>query len=111
MKRIYVAGPYSIGNTPRNVQLNVNKAISIGCHLIRKGWSPFIPHLTHYIWLHPDGDFDYDKWLELDFSWLEVCEALFRIRGDSPGANEEEALAKELGIPIFYDLDEVPNLA
>jgi len=109
MKRIYVAGPYTAPN-PRLTQLNVNRAIEIGCALIRKGWTPFIPHLTHYIWLHPKGDFDWEVWMELDKVWLEVCDALFFI-APSRGANIELELAKKLGLKIYYKLEDVPDLS
>ena len=108
MKRIYVAGPYSADN-PRSTQLNVNKAISVGCELIKKGYAPFIPHLCHYIWLHPDGDFDYEFWIEYGFEWLNVCDALFYMKS-SPGADAELLYAKKLGLPIYQSIDAVPSL-
>jgi len=108
MKRIYVAGPYTAEDA-RKVRQNVDRAIKIGCALIRKGWAPFIPHLTHYIWMHPDGDFPYEKWIELDLEWLRVCHAFFYI-APSPGADAELVEAAKLGHPIYRSLDEVPNL-
>ena len=103
--KIYVAGPYS-ANNPHNIQLNVDRAIDIGCELIKRGHNPFIPHLTHYVWLRPEGDFSYDKWCELDVEWLKLCDALYFI-GSSNGANAELELAKKLGLKIFYSLEEV----
>ena len=100
MKRIYVAGPYSADN-PRRTQLNVNEAISVGCELLKKGYAPFIPHLCHYIWLHPAGNFEYE-------TWTNVCDALFFI-GESPGANNELKIAKEMGLTIYMKLEEVPE--
>jgi leucyl-tRNA synthetase len=104
--KIYVAGPYSAKDA-RCVQMNVNKAISIGCQLMRKGWTPFIPHLSHYIWTHPGGDFEYKKWTEMDFEWLDVCDAFYLI-DHSPGADAELERAKELKLKIYYNLESVP---
>jgi len=108
MKRIYVAGPYT-AKDPRETQMNVDKAISIGCQLITKGYAPFIPHLSHYIWLHPEGNFNYSKWTELDFEWLGTCEAFFFI-AHSRGADAELNAAKAIDLPVYYDIDEVPTL-
>jgi len=106
--RIYVAGPYS-NDSARVVQANVNEAIRVGCALIKKGHNPYIPHLTHYVWLHPDGDFPKSKWYELDNGWLLLCDALFYI-SSSHGADAELELAKKCDVKIFYDLDEVPDI-
>lgn len=107
MKRIYVAGPYTAKNS-RDTQLNVNKAISIGCKLLKKGYAPFIPHLCHYIWIHPDGDFEYEVWTSYDMEWLKACDAFFLIES-SPGTCRELEEARKMGIPIYYRLEDVPN--
>lgn len=39
---------------------------------------------------------------------LRRCDAVFRIPGESRGADLECALARELGLSVFTDLDEVP---
>ena len=108
MKKIYVAGPYSASDA-RKVQANVNEAIRIGCELIKKGYAPFIPHLSHYIWIHPDGDFGYEVWTNLDFVWLDHCDAFFYMES-SNGADKELEYAKKMGIPIYYSLSSVPDL-
>lgn len=108
MKRIYVAGPYTAANS-RLTKLNVDKAISVGCKLIRKGYAPFIPHLSHYIWMHPDGDFDYQLWTKLDMEWLKVCDAFYYM-DSSPGADKELEKAREMGIPIYTKIEDVPNI-
>lgn len=103
-----MAGPYSADN-PRSTQLNVNEAISVACELLKKGYAPFIPHLCHYIYLHPEGNFEYETWTKYDLEWLKVCDALFFI-SESPGANNELKIAKKMGIPIYKKLEEVPVL-
>ena len=107
MKRIYIAGPYTAPDA-RLTRQNTDKAIEIGCELISKGWAPFIPHLSHYIWMHPKGDFDYEVWTALDMEWLEVCDAFYYI-SSSKGADAELKYAKQLGIPIYYSLSDVPE--
>ena len=107
MKKIYVAGPYT-SDTARGTQLNVNKAIEVGCKLIKKGYVPYIPHLCHYIWLNPCGNFEYDTWTKLGIEWLSICDCFYMI-AESPGANKELEFAQKLGIPIFTRLVDVPN--
>ena len=109
MKRIYIAGPYTAVNA-RLVRQNVDEAIEIGCELIRKGWAPFIPHLSHYIWMHPAGNFSYEIWTALDMEWLKVCDALYYMSA-SPGADKEIEEFRKFGRPIYYELSQVPDLA
>ena len=43
-----------------------------------------------------------DYWYKYDLEWLEQCDAVFRLPGESSGADNEVARAQELGLPIFY---------
>jgi Domain of unknown function (DUF4406) len=100
-ERIYVAGPYSQGDTA----LNVRNAYAVANELADQGFAPFVPHATHF-WhmLFPRA---YEFWLALDKEFLKVCDAVIRIAGPSNGADEEVALARELGIPVFRSIDEI----
>ena len=93
---IYVAGPYTNGD----VALNVRKAIDAGNVLRSMGHTPFVPHLTHF-WhmIHPH---DIQYWYDYDMEWLKKCDALFRLPGESKGADAEEDLARELGLPVLH---------
>ena len=86
---IYVAGPITKGNT----LLNIRNGMTTGIDLIRRGFVPFVPHndFIQYI-LDPDT-LDYDTILEQDLAWVEKCDALLRLPGDSPGADREVAHA------------------
>lgn len=93
--RVYVAGPYSKGD----VAVNVRKAICAADELWAAGFAPYLPHLTHFWHIlvpHP-----YEEWLDLDNQFIPVCDALFRMPGESSGADKEVALARSLGIPVF----------
>lgn len=97
--RVYVAGPYSKGD----VVLNVRNAVAAADSLLAAGHTPFIPHLTHF-W-HLVSPKSYEEWLHYDFKWVECCDALVRLPGDSPGADREVAYSKSLGIPVYLGLD------
>ena len=49
-------------------------------------------------------------WTELDLQFLPLCDAVFRIAGESVGADREVARAEGLGKIIYRSLDEVPDV-
>jgi hypothetical protein len=70
--------------------------------LLDLGFVPFCPLLSHFLDVtHPR---DYQTWLDYDLSWLEVCDVVLRLPGESVGADVEVARAQELGIPVFFGL-------
>jgi hypothetical protein len=103
MKKIFIAGPYTLGD----VAINVKKSMDMANELINLGFAPFCPLLTHF--LHMNNPQPYEKWLAVDKSFLAVCDAVIRMKGDSKGADGEVELAKKLNIPVYYDLDSLKN--
>lgn len=99
--RVYVAGPY----TKPDPDTNTDKAIAVANHLLDAGFAPFVPHLTHF-WEQRHHR-PYEDWMQLDVAWVAVCDALLRMPGESSGADREVALAKELGIPVYMDVEEL----
>jgi hypothetical protein len=41
---------------------------------------------------------------------LERCDAVLRIPGESKGADQDVAIARERGLPVFFKLEEVPAI-
>ena len=99
MTYVYIAGPYTGGDSV----VNVRAAVEAGQAVLAAGFIPFVPHLYH-LW-HTIKPGNYEQWMRLDFAWLERCDVLIRLPGNSPGADREVARAKELGIPVYYGLD------
>jgi hypothetical protein len=99
--RVYVAGPYTKGD----VAVNVRNAYEAANRLADLGFAPFVPHATHF-W-HMLFPRPYEFWLELDRQFLPCCAALLRLTGPSAGADQEIQLAKNLEIPVFYDIGEL----
>ena len=97
--RVYVAGP--MGGQSENISV----AIKAATKLLDAGLSPYVPHLTYY-WdvRHARAR---SRWMTLDLEWLKVCDCLLRLPGDSEGADQEVAWAKELGIPVYMSMDAV----
>ena len=55
-----------------------------------------------------DQRFGVDQFKEIDFAWLEFCDALYFI-AESPGANIEKELAQHRGLQVFTDMRQVPD--
>lgn len=104
--RIFVSGPIS-APTESEIIANAEIAQHIAYELIKKGHVPFIPHLSVYTSYR--DKISYEEWLAYDDVWLRQCEALFFIE-ESSGANRELSRAREWGLQVFYNLDEVPDI-
>lgn len=96
--RVYIAGPITHGNK----MLNCLKAIQAANKVMDLGMHPFLPHLD--FWWNEISPKNYEQWIEWDFSWLEVCDAVLRIPGKSNGADREVVFALEHNIPVFYSI-------
>jgi hypothetical protein len=108
---IYIMGPYTAPTT-EGKEANTRRAMEIGVHLIRLGWMPFVPHLTHYLDMHAKKvglDLPNEFWYRYDFQWMPLCGAGFFI-APSPGADKERAILEALHCPIYFDLREVPDV-
>lgn len=101
MKKIYIAGPYTLGDVAQNVA----NAMWAADRIISLGHCPFIPHLFHF--QHMAHQQSYEKWLALDLEYLRICDAILRLQGNSYGADIEINTAKDQGIPIFYSIDDI----
>jgi len=103
--RVYVAGPISKGD----VFDNIVRAIKWGRRLVHDGFAPYIPHFDGYMFAWDDGTgnnteaISWNGYLEWDLEWVAASEAVFRLTGESKGADLEVAKATELGIPVFYE--------
>jgi hypothetical protein len=96
--KVYVAGPISKGDVAENVA----KGIEYGKMMLRDGLAPYIPHLDTYMFGH-SGESEWNGLLEWDLEWVAASDALFRIAGESAGADLEVKVARSLGIPVFYN--------
>ena len=99
MRRVYVAGPYTQGDPEENTAA----AIAAGHRAMDLGLAPFVPHLSHYS--HRLRPRPYEDWMALDLAFVEVCDILWRLPGDSPGADREVAHARSRGIPVVSSFD------
>jgi nucleoside 2-deoxyribosyltransferase len=95
--RIYLAGP--IGHDPMKTARNSLDAIMYAEQLALLGANVFVPHMTlPWQQIYPKS---YEQMMTYDFEWIDVCDAIVRFPGDSPGAEREVAYAKTIDIPVF----------
>jgi hypothetical protein len=99
MKKIYVCGPFS------GLEMqNTRKAVLAAQEVREAGYSPYIPHLFAFVdYLTPVS---YEDAMRHCFVWIEACDGLLFL-GTSPGAEREVKFAKELGIPVFFSVEEI----
>jgi len=101
MIRVYVASPYTLGDSALNVRRQIDKFEELS----RLGFAPFNPLYAHFHHMfYPRTD---DEWLQWDFEWLKVADCMLRLPGKSRGADEEEKVAKENNIPIYFSLKDL----
>jgi hypothetical protein len=99
MKYVYIAGPYTRGDTV----LNIRRAVKAATRLRKLGYAPYVPHLSH-VW-HLIDPQPIEFWYGLDIEWLEKCNAVIRLSGLSRGADHEVEVAKSKGIPVFLSVE------
>lgn len=95
--RVYVAGPIS-----SDPMVGIHRAFVASRQMFLDGLAPFIPHADAF-WFLPDGH--WNSYLEYDAEFVSVCEAVYRLDGESRGADLEVTWAREHGIPVFYEDD------
>jgi hypothetical protein len=101
MIKVYIASAYTLGD----VAVNVKNQIDSADELIGKGFCPFVPLLSHFQhMIHPRP---YQDWVKLDMEWIEWCDCILRLPGESSGADNEVKLAQSLNIPIFHTIKEL----
>lgn len=108
--RVYIAGPYSAATNALQ-QANIDIAREAMLQVLRRGHDPFCPH-THSAWCDKTApDITWDRWLELDLSWLSQAHALLLLPGweESRGSRIEREAALELGLLIVEDVDALPR--
>lgn len=114
---ILIAGPYRGGTNddPKLIQENLEKLEAVALPLFRKGHLPVIGEwlalpLMHLAGSKHIGD---SVWNEIQYPvahrLLEKCDAVLRLEGESKGADNDVRIAKERGLKIYYNLQDIPD--
>ena len=103
--RVFVAGPYGDHKPKDEIARNVDRADAAARDLMAAGHQVYCPHKMSWGW-EEDKRLTRDQFIQIDNSFLHLwAEAIYRIPGESPGADAEMRLAKELGL---VDITEAP---
>jgi hypothetical protein len=99
--KVYIASQYSIGDKIENV----TRQIECFHKLVELGYNPYVPLLSHYLEVYKHQE--YETWMKLDFEWLDCCDCVLRLPGESKGADMEVERATENKIPVFSSIQEL----
>lgn len=114
-KIVYVAGKYYEKTIGARLS-NTHKCIDIAIELYEKSNKTLIPYVP--VWTHwMEERMDYlryperpnEYWYAFDDNFLPKCDLFLKTcdKGISKGADQEEELAKRLGIPVYYSLNSI----
>ncbi len=107
--RVYVSGPITRGD----VQDNLRLGIVFGLTLLHMGYAVFSPHAlaAHAIQDNgsppPVGSDEYEAWLAHDLAFVECCDALLRLPGESVGAEREVQHALAHGVRVCHSIKDL----
>ena len=110
IRRVYVAGCYSADNVI-GVLDNMREGIRASVEVLLAGFSPFSPWLDYQfqLMLRNGEMLTVEDYYRYSMAWLEVSDAVLVLPSwqSSVGVQAELARAGELGIPVFYTLEEL----
>jgi len=114
---ILIAGPYRSGtdDDPAKMAQNLARLEEAAWPVFAAGHVPMIGEWVALPVLRSAGEPDPIGPLSKQVMYptaqrlLEHCDAVLRLPGESTGADQDVAIAHERGMPVFYELDEIPR--
>jgi hypothetical protein len=106
---IGIAGPYSAATA---AQRDANfDAMNVAAALVfKKGYIPFIGlNMALPVVARTDVENPYDAIMEISLAVIDKCDAILMI-GESKGANRERDILIAKGLPVYYSINEIPEL-
>ena len=115
-KLILIAGPYRSGTNddPAKMAANLRRLEEASWPLFEMGYIPMIGEWVALpIWQVAGGktvgDALYEQILHPTAGRLiQICDVVLRLPGSSKGADNDVRLARERGIPVYFDIGEIP---
>ena len=116
---ILIAGPYrsGTGDDPAKMASNLRRLEEASLPIFEKGHVPMIGEWAALpIWQvaggRQVGDALYERILHpTAHRLLQHCDAVLRLPGASKGADNDVRIAGERGIPVYFDISEIPVAA
>ncbi len=116
---ILVAGPYRSGTNgdPALIAKNLDRLEETSLKIYEAGHIPMIGEwvalpIAKQAGSTEVGDAISERYLyPVANRLIRRCDAVLRIEGASKGADEDVRLARERGLPVYFDIKEVPAIA
>ena len=104
--KIYIAG--KLNDMAVNYLYNVHQMMEIAEKVRNKGFSVFVPAIDLLMGIK-FGYKDYHDYFDNSQPWLIISNGVFLVPGwkTSEGTKKEIETAKEHGVPVFDDIDEL----
>ena len=113
--QILIAGPYRSGTNgdPDAIARNLARLEEAAWPIFERGHVPMIGEWVALPVLRgAEGsgaaDGDPDVMYETAARLLEHCDGVLRLPGESSGADTDVAIARRRGIPVYFDVEEIP---
>jgi hypothetical protein len=116
---ILIAGPYrsGTGDDPARMAENLKRLEAPAYALFKAGHTPMIGEWVALpVWNAAGGERVGDALYEEIFHpvagrLLALCDGVLRLPGASKGADNDVAIAGQRGIPVWYELADVPGVS
>lgn len=116
---ILISGPYLTGTDgdPAKVAKNLAAMEQMALPIFERGHLALVGEWLAWPVIRAAGGTSHNDAIFKTYQYpvahrlLSRCDAVFRIPGASNGADLEVAKAREMGLPIYTSLDEVPFVA
>jgi len=95
--RVYICGPVTTGDMVKNQ----NDGADAQVELIRRGFAPLNPTLSLSLSEIHRRRIRHTEWVDVAYAWIECCDAVLRLPGNSVGADLKCDYAVDLGKPVF----------
>ena len=115
---VLIAGPYRSGTDgdPRRIAANLARLEEVAWPLFRAGYIPMIGEWVALPVLRSAGVTDEADPLVETVMYptaqrlLAHCDAVLRLPGASTGADQDVAIARDRGLPVYFQLADIPGL-
>jgi hypothetical protein len=113
---ILITGPYRGGKKPdpELMKKNFDELKSAALLIFRLGHIPMFDQWVALPLIQFAGSMDMvnENWDELQYPvtrrLLEKCDAVLRLEGESTAADDDVRIAKERGLKIYYNPEDIP---
>lgn len=112
MARIYVAGAYNAGNVMQVLD-NIRNGMRWSTRVMLLGHAPFCPWQDFHfqLMLRENETLTIQDYYNYSLEWLRASDYMFVTPGweNSTGTRAEIKEAHRLGIPVFFNIEDIPD--